>query len=278
MKRFFTLPQFIGIIAATILLLIYNWLDYAPYFALFVIVLLVFQFVYIADIENKKKIYNSFKVEIEQNINNIEWLQNKKNEIKEQMSLNVGSKKINRLKLEKLESVLLFQNPNNIGNKDSNNEIGELNEKIYELNEENSNKTIEINRLTNKIYKLEKENNDCNPEEITKLKDEIATLINTIKKNEREQAGKVIVKPLTIKNRAQVHVAVFIYLMHEIGLLEGDKIDAMRTIGDCCNCNLEDFANRINNLKNGTGDKSQQKFLYLFIEAFEKEFNTKIRR
>lgn len=98
------------------------------------------------------------------------------------MSLNVGSKKINRLKLEKLESVLLFQNPNNIGNENSNNEISELNEKIYELNKENSDKDKEINRLTNMIYELEKENNDGNPVEITKLKDEIVTLINTIKK------------------------------------------------------------------------------------------------
>ncbi|MGL5637246.1 MAG: hypothetical protein ACRDD0_10210, partial [Bacteroidales bacterium] len=84
MNRFFSLPQFIGLIATTVLLLTYKWLEYAPYFALFVILLLVTQFIYIASIENKKKAFNSFKLELNKNINNPKWLQNKKDELKEQ--------------------------------------------------------------------------------------------------------------------------------------------------------------------------------------------------
>ena len=266
-----TLPQFIGIIAATILLLIYNWLDYAPYFALFVIMLLVFQFVYIANIENKKRVYNSFKVELEKNINNIEWIQNKKNEIKEHISLNVGSSKINRLKLEKLESVVLLKSTNNIDNKNSNEEVDKLNEKINELNEKNSNKTEEISRLNSRINELEKNNIDYDPQEIKKLQD-------TIEGINKELEDKVLVKPIEIQNLKQNEVAKILDLMCKIGLFKSSETDVMRAIEKCCNCTLTNFSTRIKNHKDRTSMEVQSETIYKLIEHFEINYGIKIKR
>lgn len=136
MNRFFSLPQFIGLIATTVLLLTYRWLEYAPYFALCVILLLVAQFIYIASIENKKKAFNSFKLELDKNINNHKWLQNKKDELKDQLTLKVGNAQINRLKLEKIESILSSDSSNNIEKTNNHEEVIILNKKISELEKE----------------------------------------------------------------------------------------------------------------------------------------------
>lgn len=162
MNRFFSLPQFIGLIATTVLLLTYKWLEYAPYFALFVILLLVTQFIYIASIENQKKAFNSFKLELNKNINNPKWLQNKKDELKEQLTLKVGNAQINRLKLEKVESILSSGSSNKIGKTSSNDEVIVLNKRISELEKEidNHNRNLDTQILIKPLRIKDKKQND----------------------------------------------------------------------------------------------------------------------